>query len=328
MPKIRGDQYISLILICVGLLLSQSRGLPSAAQFASSLVTPQTIDVALVPIFAPPTINEPEATASSKAEIESTFLASISAQSIYVVDMPSASVLLQKNSEQLQAPASTTKLLTALVARDIYTLNQELMVTDEASVGGTMVGLTPGERLPVRDLLSAMLIQSGNDAAMVVANNHPQGYQGFIEAMNQKAREIGLSHSQFGNPSGIDQLQQFVTAKDLSILAKEVMKDRLLAEIVGTQSEVIQNNTQTIAHQLRNTNALLSDNLGVIGVKTGTTGLAGEVLITEVVQNGQDIVIVVMGSQDRYADTRNILQWVLSHYIWVDPKSDTLLRNQ
>jgi D-alanyl-D-alanine carboxypeptidase (penicillin-binding protein 5/6) len=318
-PKIRWDQYLSLFCICLGLLFSRSGVQAGVESGFMPTIIPRTVEATLIPVFAPA-----EGELLAQTELQAAFLASISARAVYVMDMPSATVLLQKDSQAVTAPASTTKLLTALVAREIYPLNQELLITSEASTGGTVIGFTPGELLPVRDLLSAMLIQSGNDAAMVVANHHPLGYQGFIEAMNSKAREIGLTHSKFVNPHGIDQPQHLSTAKDIAILAREVMKDSLLAEIVGTQSEVIQNTTQTISHQLFNTNALLAGNLGVVGIKTGTTELAGEVLVTQVQQEGRDIVIVVMGSQDRYEDTKQVLNWVLTHYIWVDPKSDTL----
>ncbi len=325
MPKLRPDQYLSLALISLGLLLSY-KGSPlvtlSPADFMPKI---DLVSAAPVPIFKSELL---PATATSSAVAialeQQRFTASLSAQAIYVLDVPSAAVLLNKNAGQLRYPASTTKLMTALVARDIYSLDTFLPVESESSTSGTVVGLLRGEHMPVRNLLSAMLIQSGNDAAEVIANHHPQGRAAFIQAMNDKARRLHLDNSSFTNPSGIDTQGHQSTARDLAILAREVMKDPLLAEIVSTPTEVIQDPSTSSAHRLVNTNELLLSDLGVIGVKTGTTELAGEVLITQLRHQGRELLIVVMGSQDRFADTKRIIPWVFSHYDWKDPNSATL----
>jgi serine-type D-Ala-D-Ala carboxypeptidase (penicillin-binding protein 5/6) len=313
------------VLISLGLLLSQKH---SVLEALPQLLAPpklELLQVAPVPVYRTALITDE---ASSSTELltaeEKKFTASLSAQAIYVLDVPSASVLLSKNHNQLRYPASTTKLMTALVAREVYSLTTFLTVGKEASTSGTVIGLIWGEQVPVRNLLSGMLIQSGNDAAEVLANNYPQGREAFIQAMNDKAKALHLDQSSFTNPSGIDMPGHQSTARDLALLAREIMKDPLLAEIVRTPTETIQGQGTSSAHLLTNTNALLGAELGVIGVKTGTTDLAGEVLITQLKKGDRELLIVVMGSQDRYSDTKQIMTWILSHYIWIDPNSDTL----
>jgi D-alanyl-D-alanine carboxypeptidase (penicillin-binding protein 5/6) len=326
-PKLRFDQYLSVVLICLGLLLSQKHSVLEA--LPELLVPPklELLTVAPIPVFhAGGVLNEASSSAELLAAEQKKFTASLSAQAIYVLDVPSASVLLSKNANQVRYPASTTKLMTALVVRDIYSLTTFLTVDREASTSGTVIGLHRGEKIPVRNLISGMLIQSGNDAAEVLANNHPQGRAAFIEAMNHKARALHLDHSNFTNPSGIDTEGHQSTARDLALLAREIMKDPLLAEIVRTPTETIQGQGTSSAHLLVNTNALLTEDLGVIGVKTGTTELAGEVLITQLKKQNRELLIVVMGSSDRYSDTKRIIAWIASHYIWMDPNSDTLKR--
>lgn len=244
------------------------------------------------------------------------FLASISAESIYVMDVDSAAILLEKNSSLVKAPASTTKLLTALVARRIYDLDQVLEVQSETKTLGNVVGLYKGEKISVKNLLQAALIQSGNDAAYVLANNHPQGMTGFIQQMNDLAGQLNLTNSYFTNPAGFDNDYHQTTARDLAILTKEVIRDGFLSFVVGTKETTIQDTQSIYQHHLFSTNSLLGVEDGVIGVKTGTTEKAGEALITQFKKDNKNIVIVVLSSQDRYLDTKQIIDFVQKNYDW------------
>lgn len=243
------------------------------------------------------------------------FTSTISAESIYVMDVDSSSILLEKNSSLVKSPASITKLLTALLSRKIYDLDQVFVVTDENKKLGNKVGLMPGEKISVRNLLMASLIQSGNDAAYVLANNHPNGYQAFIQEMNQLAGGLGLSNTYFTNPAGFDDQFHQSTAKDLAILTKQVMLDDFLKKVVGTKMASIADQKNIYHHQLFSTNALLGSD-GVVGVKTGTTEMAKEALITQVERDGHAVIIVVLTSQDRYFDTKNIINFIFDHYRW------------
>jgi D-alanyl-D-alanine carboxypeptidase (penicillin-binding protein 5/6) len=269
---------------------------------------------------------EPIPTLKDSAINPVVFAKTLSAQSIYVMDEKSASILLEKNSQEARFPASTTKMMTALVARKLYQPDYALTVKSEAFTEGTTMGLVLGEQMTVKNLLQGLLIESGNDAAFVLANNYPLGYDGFIGEMNTLAQDLHLDQTNFTNPSGLDEPQHQTTARDFAILAKELMKDPILKEIVGTSKITVTDVTGKYQHQLRTTNELLGKN-GVVGIKTGTTLQAGETLVTQVDRDDHTLIIVVMSSQDRYGETIKIIDWVFNNYEWlqVDPELTKLL---
>ncbi len=242
-----------------------------------------------------------------------------SAQAVYITDERSGAKLFEKNASTLFAPASTTKLMTALVARQAFNPGQILQVPSNTEYQGTTVGLTGGERLTIDDLLRAAIIQSGNDAATVIAENFPGGEEAFVQQMNETAQRLQMNDTFFNNPSGFDNQFHQTTARDLAILSREVLKDQFLSELVASQSAVISDVTGKQQHILYNTNQLLKDDSRIIGIKTGTTEEAGQVLITAVNDQGRRFIIVVLASEDRYADTRQLMDWVLNAYQWYDP---------
>lgn len=250
------------------------------------------------------------------------FLASPSASlhftaaSLYVMDVPSGSVLFEWNSQQIRSSASTTKLMTALVAQTTYQPDQVLTVRQESLTPGTVLGLAWGEQLTYRELLAGLLVHSGNDAAAVLANNYPGGETEFVAAMNQRAQELHLGHTHFANPTGLDALNHYTSARDLAILAKEVMKDPVLRDLVSTRVTTVTDVTGKLTHELLNTNELLKTDARVVGIKTGTTEAAGQVLVTQVESGERSLIVVVMGSEDRYQDTRQLIEWSLAHYDW------------
>jgi len=241
----------------------------------------------------------------------------ISATAAYVVDLTSMTLLYEKNADQGLYPASTSKMMTALVAIDTFDLNQALLVASEAATTlGTKLSLDPGQQITTADLLAALLINSANDSAYVLANNYPTGSTGFVAAMNQKAQQLGLVETHFSNPAGLDEDGQLSTARELNLIARELLKQPYLRELVATPYKRIANPDQGWTYDLYNTNQLLGRIRGVRGVKTGTTELAGEVLITLVEREGQQILISLMNSQDRYLDTSKLLAWIFNNYEW------------
>lgn len=277
---------------------------------ATPLPTYVLVKMADVPV---PVANNNETTA---------FTNSLSAEALYVMDADSATPLLVKNPTDRRYPASTTKLLTALVSFRNYDLNQEFQVKEEAFTLGTTMGLKLGERISVQNLLYGLLMNSGNDAAFVLANNYPGGYERFVQAMNLLAIELHLSQTTFTNPSGLDEDTHQSSARDLALLAREVMNTPLLRQIVGTETKTMQTASGEAVRELHSTNELLGTEPGVVGVKTGTTTLAGEVLITQIERNGRTLLIVVMGSRDRYGETKQIVQWVFDQYQWLPAEVD------
>lgn len=301
MFRFRFDQYLALFLVSLLFLVPVSK-----AQTQEKILPP----VELAAVHPIPTL---PSTASP-----SQFTATFSAQAVVAIDVDSASILLDKNSHQKLAPASTTKIMTALVAVDTFSLDQVIAVKKDPGNIGHIIGFKLGEQFTVHDMLKALLINSGNDAAEILAQNHPQGRAAFIQAMNAKAQQLHLSESSFVNPSGLDAAAHYSSAFDLSLLARELMKNEYLRTLVGTTQAAISDQTGKSSYQFYNTNQLLGVEPGVVGVKTGTTELAGEDLITQVERDGRHIIIVVLKSQNRYRDTRQIISWLFSHYQWLD----------
>ena len=232
-----------------------------------------------------------------------------SARNIFIIDRDSQMVLYQKGADQPVFPASTTKMMTALVALDQYDLGREITVTTSYPEGQNLK-LTPGEKLTVNQLLYALLVQSANDAAEVLAENFAGGRAAFISAMNAKAIDLRLTGTHFANPSGLDETGHYSTAADLARLADSALAHPEFAKIVATENAVI------ATHVLTNVNQLLGKVPGVLGVKTGNTLGAGQSLVTLVDRDSHPVIIVVLGSTDRFGDSEKLISWIYSNFKW------------
>ena len=231
----------------------------------------------------------------------------MTAQAIYLVDLPSFTPIFFRNENLKLLPASTTKIITALVAMDIYKPDQIITVKKTIDEGQVM-GLLVGEKITVENILYGTLVHSGNDAAFVLAENY--GYDKFINLMNKKAESLGMKNSHFSNPNGLDSGTQHSTAFDLSLAARELLKNPYLSKIVSTKEITISDVDFKYFHQLTNVNKLLGEIQGLGGLKTGYTENAGENLVSFYKKNGHQFVIVILKSLDRFSDTRNIISWI------------------
>jgi len=240
---------------------------------------------------------------------------SFSARSVIALDAASMVSLYQKNAEEKVFPASTSKIMTALVSLDFYPLSQVLKVA-EFEIEGNQIGLIADEEITVENLLYGLLVGSGNDAALVLAQNYPGGISAFVEAMNQKAAQLQLKNTRFTNPIGFDEEGHFSSAQDLARLTLAAVKNPTFAEIVSTPALVISDISQTHSHFLKNTNELIGKLEGVRGVKTGWTQNAGECLIALIERNGEKIVTVVLGSEDRFGETQALIGWIFENFSW------------
>lgn len=245
--------------------------------------------------------------------------ASISAQSVLVYDITSGTPLIAQASNQPLAPASTTKLMTALVALETYSPETLLKFAPSDFRFGFNHDFKVGEELTVKDLITAMLVESANEAAFNLARNHPQKEAGFVKRMNEKAKELGLKNTHFTNPAGFDNPDHYSTADDLNLLAIKATENPLLKEVVKLKKAEIADFSRRIKHQVTSTNKLLLYNPQVIGVKTGTTPGAKEVLITQFKDDDKVIQVIVLGSDDRYEDTLSLFSAVKNHYQWLNP---------
>ena len=241
----------------------------------------------------------------------------ISAESAMAVDLNSGVYLYEKDPQRPLLPASTTKIITALVALDTYQLDQVLMVGNVDVIGQKM-GLVTGEQITFRNLLDGLLVYSSNDAAEVLAQNFPSGREMFIYQMNNKAKEMGLKNTHFANPTGLDDATQFSTTKDLIVISKIAMRNPIFAEVVGTKEKIVKSIDGRFTHNLVNINKLLGNVEGVLGVKTGWTENARENLVTYIERGDKKIMIAVLGSQDRFGETKELIDWIFESFIWQD----------
>lgn len=239
----------------------------------------------------------------------------ITAQGVLIIDLPSDMILYQKNASDRFHPASTTKIITALVALDYYQLDDVLSVNRVEAEGRTMK-LVSGEKLTFESLLYGALVHSANDAAATIAENYPGGVTKFVEAMNEKAKVIHLDNTHFTNPIGFDDNQMVTTPADLAKLARVALSNKLIAKIVGTKTITVSDISYTYFHPLTNVNELLGKIAGVAGVKTGYTENGGEILVSEVKKNERSVLFVILKSQDRFKETEAMIDWVFNNFRW------------
>lgn len=239
----------------------------------------------------------------------------ITAAGVVALDVDSNVFLYTRNGEELLAPASTTKILTAIVALDTYKLDDVVTVKTVVNDGQVM-GLVSGERITVENLLYGTLIHSGNDAAYALADHYPGGTAKFIEAMNEKAKNLHLTKSTFTNPVGYDDPNHKMTPLDLARLAKVALDNPTIAKMVAIPEITISDVTHTYFHSLKNVNQLLGKIPGVAGIKTGWTQEAGENLVTLIERNGHRVILVILQSKDRFGETAQLIDWVFANYTW------------
>jgi len=219
-----------------------------------------------------------------------------SAQSASVYDTVTGRFLFSHCGSQRMLIASTTKIMTALVALEVYPPDKTLTVPQECLVEGSSMYLKAGEEVKVRDLLYGLLLMSGNDAAETLASGVEGGHEAFVALMNAKAAQLGLHGSSFKNPSGLDEDGHYSTAEDLALLAAEAMKNALFREIVSTRSG------SYAGRFMANHNKLLWRLEGAVGVKTGYTRSAGRCLVSAVEKDGYSLIIVTLNAPDDWND--------------------------
>lgn len=230
-----------------------------------------------------------------------------------IYDRASGTCMYGKNENKQTAMASTTKIMTAIIVlENCKNLDEVITISAKAAgTGGSRLGLKKDDKVTVNDLLFGLLMRSGNDAAVALANYTAGSIENFAEMMNKKAKELGLVNTHFVTPHGLDNPNHYTTAFELAKLADYALKNDKFATIVKTKYVTIKINNQP--KELKNTNELLlADVEGVYGVKTGFTGNAGRCLVTAVKSNNMDLIIVVLGAdtrKDRAKDTLKLIDY-------------------
>ena len=232
-------------------------------------------------------------------------------------DLNSGSILYSRNLDEKLPIASLTKLITALVAIKFSNLDSVVLVKkSDLQVVGASSGLVEGEKITVKDLLQAMLISSSNDATLALANYIGGSEEKFVAMMNQEVKNLGLIDTHFSNPVGWDIDENFSNALDLAKIVEEFVKNPILSEIVKTKEIEIYSQDKKYVHKLTTTNRLLLEDLSVVGIKTGFTTKALGNLIIRDQKNQQDIITIVLGSENREEDTTKLLEWLFKVYKW------------
>jgi D-alanyl-D-alanine carboxypeptidase (penicillin-binding protein 5/6) len=239
----------------------------------------------------------------------------LSTQHYILLDAATNAVILSQNPDEKIYPASTTKLITALTALNIYPLEEELTISQEYKEGKVME-LKLGEKITIKSLVTALLVYSANDAAFTLANHHQLGVYAFVEEMNLIAQKYGLKNTHFTNFDGIHDENHYSTVYDLSQIARLAVKNPVVLETVKEKNITVEDVDKTIKHELTSTNELLGVIPEIEGLKTGWTPEASGSFIALINLNGHYLISVVAQSDDRFIDTKNIIDWAKNNVFW------------
>jgi len=239
----------------------------------------------------------------------------VTAQTWLVYDETYDRVLAEHLADESRPMASTTKMMTALVALERGDLDDLVTVSEEAAaVGEAEIGLVAGERLPLEALIASLLLQSANDAAMAIAEHIGGDVDAFVALMNEEAARLGLEETRFANPHGLDAAGHYSSARDLLTIARAGMAIPMFAELVGSRSFELPPAPEGAKRVARSTNELVATYDGAFGVKTGYTDRAGLVLIAGADRAGRRVYAVVMGSEDHFADAARLMNYAFDEF--------------
>ena len=232
----------------------------------------------------------------------------ISAAAAVLIDAETGCVLWEQNGYELLPPASTTKILTALVTLDMDVLAEETVITGRAAaVGESSANLQAGEVFTVENLLKGALVKSANDACYAVGEAVAGSEPLFVRWMTMKAQSLGAYDAVLANTNGLPAENHYLSAYDLSLIARADLQNQLFREIVSSQYIKMAGGNYT--RTFKNTNKLLFSNEYVIGIKTGTTDAAGACLVSAMAKDGRTVIAVVLNSPDRYGESLRLLNY-------------------
>lgn len=244
----------------------------------------------------------------------------VNSRACVVIDRKTNSVLFGKNENSKKKMASTTKIMTATIIIEKCNLSDTIEISKKAAgTGGSRLGLKTGDKITVLDLLYGLMLRSGNDAAVALAEYAGGDINGFAELMNAKALDLGLTNTHFETPHGLDSNEHYTTAYELAVISNYALNNPTFAKIVGTKNYTITINGSP--KDLSNTNELLGNMEGVYGVKTGFTNGANRCLVTACKRNDIDIICVVLGADTkkfRTIDSIKLINYVFNNFVVYD----------
>lgn len=241
----------------------------------------------------------------------------ISAKNAIAIEATTGRILYEKNPNEKVPMASTTKIMTAIVALEQNLMTDTVVVSNNAAwTGGSSVNLKKDDEIELSELMYGLMLNSGNDAAVAIAEHTSGTVSEFAKLMNEKAKEIGAFNTNFVTPHGLDSPEHYSTAYDMAIITKYALNNPTIRKLVSTSHYTMKfKNGKT--KELSNTNPLLSFYEGANGVKTGYTGLAGKCLVASAKRDNMEIIAVLLGdptSKARINDSVKILDYCFNNY--------------
>ena len=241
---------------------------------------------------------------------------STSATSSILMDMDSGRIIYENNSHEVRSVASISKIMTAILAIESKKLDKTVKVSDVVlEAYGSGIYIKPGEKLTLQDLVYGLMLRSGNDAALMIAEYVSGSVPKFVKKMNQKAQEIGMKQTTFHNPSGLDEEDEvgnFSTAYDMAILTSYAMKNKTYQKIVGTKKYTLKTNKNTYVWY--NKNKLLTNYENTTGGKTGFTKKARRTLVSTTSKDQLNFVVVTLNDGNDFQDHENLHEYGFTYY--------------
>lgn len=237
----------------------------------------------------------------------------VSAKAAILIEANSGKILYQKNAQQKLPMASTTKIMTSLIALESGNLDEWFTVDENAiKVEGSSMGLQAGDQVTMRTLAYGMLLQSGNDAANAVAVKLAGSAEAFAEKMNERAQQIGMANSHFVTPSGLDNEEHYSTAEDMAKLARTALQNDGFREICSTYQTKLEYGNPPYTRWMTNHNRLLKEYEGTIGVKTGFTKKSGRCLVSAAERDGVRLIAVTLNAPSDWSDHKAMFDYGFS----------------
>lgn len=238
----------------------------------------------------------------------------VSARTALVMDVNTGKILYDKKGEEKVFPASTTKIMTALLALENGDLKQQVKVSQNAAgVEGSSIYLAKDELISLEDLLYGLMLRSGNDAATAIAEEVGGTLEGFVEMMNQRAQDIGAQNTHFMNPSGLHHEDHYTTAKDMAIIAREAMHNADFKAVAASKTWVCDRGEGKYNY-FYNKNKVVYQYEGGTGIKIGYTKAAGRTLVASSQKDGIELICVVMDAPNWFEDTYKLMDYVYKLY--------------
>ncbi|WP_288221290.1 D-alanyl-D-alanine carboxypeptidase family protein [uncultured Clostridium sp.] len=251
----------------------------------------------------------------------------VSARNAIAIDSKNNTVLWSQNGYEIVPMASTTKILTALIAINYGNLEKKVTISKNASsIRGSTVGYRAGEEISMRELLFGLMFRSGNDAAIAIAEEIGGSIEGFANIMNDYAKSLGIINSHFESPHGLDSEKHYSSAYDLAILTSKAMEFDVFKELVG--EKIIYKEKYNFTRDYQNINKILYKIPGANGVKTGYTGGAGKCLVSSINYEGRNIIIVVLNCVDRWNVTEKIYNYVIKTNNFMNKSNKDILSEE